>query len=125
MGEDRSRPARENRRDPSRVPTKPKVTDGIDAPIEGEQIPAVDPPPDETSWEAERNQLAPGDDPVLPLGEPANQLGRASASPIATPTSIRIAFATYFLANAMHAGKKHLVCSVRCGCPVRRGCPMA
>jgi hypothetical protein len=84
------------------------VTDGEDTTMEGKQMAAVDPPPDEPRGQAQRNQLTASDDAVLSLCQPANQLGRAAfrAVTVATPTT-RIAFASYFLANARRVMGAH------------------
>jgi hypothetical protein len=114
----RSWPTGENRRDPPRALADPAVADGENAAMKREQITAVDPSSDEARREPQRDQLTTSDDAVLSLGHPSNQLSRVGvpASPAATTTSTCIAFATYFLANAMrmpegqrrHAGRRGL-----------------
>lgn len=70
--------AREHRRQPAPERSELRVTDGVDVAVDDEQAPTCDHALDPMTAQAAGDQLAMGDHPVLPLGQPG-QHGVASS----------------------------------------------
>ena len=69
VAQQRSRSGRQHRRHPPALPSQPVVTDGIDAAVEPQQLPARHAALQHREGDADRVELPPSDHPMLPRRE--------------------------------------------------------